>query len=1355
MKPLINTTPIRRGAMKARSNVMMRVIMVLMMIVIGLPVSAGFLTPKFEVSIYYTKSGKAYAKLLTRRDVPSGPLVVPESVSEKKDDKVISYPVYAVIATYGQMTSLTIPASVKEAVVNAGHLKSVIFEGDDTKVACLVGETIEEVRLPANLTDFEEFELLDNFNSYKTSFKGCKNLKRITLPKKLKTIRESMFSGCTSLTSIELPETLTKIKQSAFSNSGLTSLTIPEGITSFPDGMCLNCKDLESVTIPHALDSIGYRAFRDCTKLRLAEGNPFPETLTFLAKEAFYGCPSLSENLIVPGTLKDFYMNSFAGCKFNSVTIEEGVENLFMVGMLAKSVSCPKSLKTVQGKFMDSDALETFRFHPDSKIEELPVEGFLWCRNLKNITLPKIKRIVGRTFWECESLEEITLPETLTEIGEYTFNKCKVLRVCNMPTTITKLGRNAFSDCSNLSSNINLPQLEEIGMEAFLRCGSLKNVSLGGSFKNIGSKTFYCSGLENITLPEGVETIGEAAFEYCSELKEMKLPKTLKSIGKDAFHQCENLKTVIMPDNLESIEPYAFAYCAMLENYNLPSTLTSVGDGAFKYSGVKEVVFTNDIPKMGSSIFEYCSSLTKVVYPSTFVTIPNNMFNNCMALTDVTWPKTLNKISSNAFAYVPLASIELPETVTEIDVNAFYANSALTRFVFPKNVKIVKQALARCSNLTEVILPSAATEISNNAFYSTGIKEIIVPEGVTTINSYAFNSCPNLELIVLPSTLTNLNGSEIFAKSPNIKHILSYAVKAPVFEKDYNMFEKNVYDDAKLYTPQDATGYESSCWSRFNRIEAPGVANMQRPTFSTTSTNFTDPITLTLSNPNATGKLYYKVVPEGTEGIDVAYSLYTEPIEISASCKVWAYVVDGYNASDYVYSLYTYVPPIVHHLDVVVAGIEVNDKNAADVLGDGKVSYDSKEQVLTLKWADINVDEKTYSAAIQADDGDLTIRVEGHCTLTASAYGLLIGAYPGFGGRGANVTIVGDENSILTINTNDKSGDGIYSYLGNVTIENCTVVVNAGYTGLFMKSGPEDGILTMKGKNAMLNLTGGQDAMANVQMLVLDKMLGIIEPEEAVYKYGSIWLDGEPQNHVVIAAKKLTEDITVPNMREDYETNFETDLFDNETGSIKNLNNVVINNVYYNLPPSNGYDYGEECIVVYNTMSEDEMTGRDIPTDASEPANFDNWYNGIVLVINSGGSIDINYQTQGDVQLGVKVGEEDCQYFTTNTQDVANVHYNVNSPQYVYIYAAENNTEGNGEDVDKKENAAKAHSVAPYNYLRLYGFKVTHAAPSGIENIGEATNIDQTAIYNIQGVRVARPTAPGIYIVNGKKMVMK
>ena len=196
--------------------------------------------------------------------------------------------------------------------------------------------------------------------------------------------------SCTSLTSIELPETLTKIKQSAFSNSGLTSLTIPEGITSFPDGMCLNCKDLESVTIPHALDSIGYRAFRDCTKLRLAEGNPFPETLTFLAKEAFYGCPSLSENLIVPGTLKDFYMNSFAGCKFNSVTIEEGVENLFMVGMLAKSVSCPKSLKTVQGKFMDSDALETFRFHPDSKIEELPVEGFLWCRNLKNITLPKI-----------------------------------------------------------------------------------------------------------------------------------------------------------------------------------------------------------------------------------------------------------------------------------------------------------------------------------------------------------------------------------------------------------------------------------------------------------------------------------------------------------------------------------------------------------------------------------------------------------------------------------------------------------------------------------------------------------------------------------------------------------------------------------------------------------------------------------------------------------------------------------------------------------------------------------------------------------------------------------------------------
>ena len=63
---------------------------------------------------------------------------------------------------------------------------------------------------------------------------------------------------------------------------------------------------------------------------------------------------------------------------------------------------------------------------------------------------------------------------------------------------------------------------------------------------------------------------------------------------------------------------------------------------------------------------------------------------------------------------------------------------------------------------------------------------------------------------------------------------------------------------------------------------------------------------------------------------------------------------------------------------------------------------------------------------------------------------------------GSNLTIVGDENSILTLETtNEEKGGyscGINMYCGNLTIDNCTVVASGGTHGLYTKTGPEHGL---------------------------------------------------------------------------------------------------------------------------------------------------------------------------------------------------------------------------------------------------------------------------------------------------------
>ena len=270
---------------------------------------------------------------------------------------------------------------------------------------------------------------------------------------------------------------------------------------------------------------------------------------------------------------------------------------------------------------------------------------------------------------------------------------------------------------------------------------------------------------------------------------------------------------------------------------------------------------------------------------------------------------------------------------------------------------------------------------------------------------------------------------------------------------------------------------------------------------------------MTITNPNATGTLYYKLVPDGTAKDEVSYAVYAEPLNISEqSVTIYAYIVDGINSSEYVKSVYTYKAPVIRKVSLEICGMMVDEKNCNDVLGDkGSVVYDPKSEVLTLTWATIDATkQKSAYSAINGGGGDLTIRVVGHCTLKSNVYGINYGVF-GMEGGGGNLTIVGDENSMLNIELGVDSADGIYSYLGNLTIDNCAVVINGGWSGVFMKYGMEgeDGVFTIKGENTLLNSTGQQAAMMNIGTLVLDKNLAIVVPEgEGVSKHPKTHKEG-------------------------------------------------------------------------------------------------------------------------------------------------------------------------------------------------------------------------------------------------------
>ena len=203
------------------------------------------------------------------------------------------------------------------------------------------------------------------------------------------------------------------------------------------------------------------------------------------------------------------------------------------------------------------------------------------------------------------------------KIGDYTFHGCSVLTSLTLPSGLTEIGEGAFAACSGLTS-ITLPSgVTSIGDMTFYACRGLTSITLPSGLTEIGDNAFqYCSGLTSITLPSSVTEIGWGAFEGCSGLTSITLPSGVTSIGNLTFAACSGLTSLTLPSGVTSIGDMTFYACRGLTSITLPSGLTEIGDDAFQYcSGLTSIyVYTEKLPKMGSSVFGDCDAKKCTVY---------------------------------------------------------------------------------------------------------------------------------------------------------------------------------------------------------------------------------------------------------------------------------------------------------------------------------------------------------------------------------------------------------------------------------------------------------------------------------------------------------------------------------------------------------------------------------------------------------------------------------------------------------------------------------------------------------------------------------------------------------------------
>jgi len=93
------------------------------------------------------------------------------------------------------------------------------------------------------------------------------------------------------------------------------------------------------------------------------------------------------------------------------------------------------------------------------------------------------------------------------------------LKNIELPLGLTAIGRSAFNRCDKLTSVVIPPTVTVIDTMAFRSCVALTNIAIPSSVTKINYSAFLQSGLKNVSLAEGLEAIGNFAFQSCDSLQ--------------------------------------------------------------------------------------------------------------------------------------------------------------------------------------------------------------------------------------------------------------------------------------------------------------------------------------------------------------------------------------------------------------------------------------------------------------------------------------------------------------------------------------------------------------------------------------------------------------------------------------------------------------------------------------------------------------------------------------------------------------------------------------------------------------------------------------------------------------------
>ena len=338
------------------------------------------------------------------------------------------------------------------------------------------------------------------------------------------------------------------------------------------------------------------------------------------------------QNIIIPAMID--------GKPVTSINIDN---NAFFHYDNLTSITIPDSVTTISGDI----------FYRSNELSDITVssENTAFC-SIDGVLFSKDRTTLIR-FPPNHPEEDYVIPEEVTSIDQGAFFVCDNLACITIPDNVTDINDDLFIYCDKLSCiEVSSENPDYCSIEGVLFSKDkttlirfpanhfVEGYVIPWGVNSIGVNAFRLSHLTSITIPKGVTSIGDSAFDCCFDLTDITIPDSVTSIGIHAFNNCDSLTSITIPDRVTSIGVYAFNSCEKLSKIKVSSE-----NPAFR--SVHGVLFSKD----GATLIKYPSRKRgwEYVIPNGVTHINECAFEGCEKLRTVTIPESVRSIGAYIF----------------------------------------------------------------------------------------------------------------------------------------------------------------------------------------------------------------------------------------------------------------------------------------------------------------------------------------------------------------------------------------------------------------------------------------------------------------------------------------------------------------------------------------------------------------------------------------------------------------------------------------------------------------------------------------------------------------------------------